>query len=396
GAVPGATISVVNEETGFRRVTRSRSDGSYVLVSLEPGLYKITARRVGFRTLIRLGVRLELAQPVRVDFTLTLGSMQESITVEGTPATLHAEDASIGTLIDRDQIEQLPLNGHNLLGLLELTPGTIVTPATRGEAGQFTSDGQRPNTNYFSIDGVSVNTGVSAGGLPAQSTGGSLPAMTALGSLHSLISLEAVNEVRVQTSTTAPEFGRLPGAQITLTSRSGSNEFHGSAFDYTRTDALDANDWFSNRQGENRPPAYMNDFGGSVGGPARRNRTFFFLSYEGMRLQQPFSWRASVPSSAIRGDAPAWIRPLLNLFPNPNGQDLGAGLAEWTAGNTRPARFDAANLRIDHALTSRIALFGRYNQTPSWSEFSGTQVNHIAIESRGLTFGASVRLRPSA
>src|SRR5258706_370951 len=126
GAVPGATISVVNEETGFRRMARSRSDGSYVLVSLEPGLYKITARRAGFRTLIRIGVRLELAQPVRVDFTLTLGSMQESITGEGTPARLHPEDASIGTLIGRDQIEQLPLNGPNLLGLLEVTPGTIV------------------------------------------------------------------------------------------------------------------------------------------------------------------------------------------------------------------------------------------------------------------------------
>src|SRR5258708_7149850 len=178
--------------THLSGLIRDPSDGSYVVVSLEPGLYKITARRVGFRTLIRLGIRLELAQPVRVDFTLTLGSVQESITVEGAPATLHTEDASIGTLIGRDQIEQLPLNGHNLLGLLELTPGTIVTPATRGEAGQFTADGQRPNTNYFSIDGVSVNTGVSAGGVPAQSTGGSLPAMTALGTLHTPISPSAV------------------------------------------------------------------------------------------------------------------------------------------------------------------------------------------------------------
>src|SRR5579859_7761183 len=118
GAVPGATITVVNEETGFRRLTRSRSDGSYVLVSLEPGLYKITARRAGFRTLIRLGVRLDLGQLVRVDFTLTIGSVQESITVEGAPATFRTEDASIGTLIGREQIERLPLNGHNLLSLL--------------------------------------------------------------------------------------------------------------------------------------------------------------------------------------------------------------------------------------------------------------------------------------
>ena len=396
GAVPGATISVVNEETGFRRVTRSRSDGSYIVVSLEPGLYKITARKVGFRTLVRLGVRLELAQPVRVDFTLTLGSVQESITVEDAPATLHTEDASIGTLIDREQIEQLPLNGHSLLGLLELAPGTIVTPATRGEAGQFTSDGQRPNTNYFSIDGVSVNTGVSAGGLPAQSTGGSLPAMTALGSLHSLISLEAVNEFRVQTSTTASEFGRLPGAQIALSSRSGSNEFHGSAFDYLRHETLEANDWFANRDGDGRAPTRMQNFGASLGGPARRNRTFFFLSYEGIRLRQPFAWRAAVPDTSVRLEAADWVRPLLDLFPLPNGPELGPGLAEWTGRNNRPSRFDAGNVRIDHALTSRITFFSRYNQTPSASEFNGTQVNRIAMESRGLTLGFNLRLRPSA
>ncbi len=395
GAVPGATITVVNEETGFRRLTRSLSDGSYVVVSLEPGLYKITARRAGFRTLIRLGVRLDLGQPVRVDFTLTLGSVQESITVEGAPATLRTEDASIGTLIGREQIERLPLNGHNLLSLFELTPGTIVTPATRGEAGQFTSDGQRPNTNYFSIDGVSVNTGVSAGGLPAQSTGGSLPAMTALGSLHSLISLEAVNEFRVQTSTTASEFGRLPGAQITLSSRSGSNEFHGSAFDYLRGETLEANDWFANRYGDGRAPTHMQNFGASLGGPARRNRTFFFLSYEGMRLQQPFAWLAAVPDTSVRRQAAGWVRPLLDLFPLPNGPELSPDLAEWTGRNNRPSRFDAANVRIDHALTSRITLFSRFNQTPSASEFNGTQVNRIAMDSRALTLGFNLRLKTS-
>src|SRR5712692_2750784 len=114
-SVPDATVTVVNEDTGFRRVTLSHSDGSYVVVYLEPGLYKITVRRAGFRTLIHLGVRLDVAQPARVDFTLSLGSMQESITVEGAPAMLHTEDGSIGTLIGREQIEHVPSNGHSLL-----------------------------------------------------------------------------------------------------------------------------------------------------------------------------------------------------------------------------------------------------------------------------------------
>ena len=392
-AVPDAAITVVNQDTGFRRLTTSRSDGSYNVVSLEPGLYKITVRHPGFRTLIRLGVRVDLAQPVRVDFNLPLGSMQESITVEDSPSAPLQEDAAVGTLITQAQIEHIPSSGRSLISLLEFTPGTIVTPATRGEPGQFTSGGQRPNANNFTVDGVSANTGVSAGGLPAQATGGSLPAMTALGSLHDLLSLEAVSDIRVETSTTAPGFGSLPGAQIVLTSRSGSNEFHGSVFDYLRNEALDANDWFANSQGDGRAPARMNDFGGSLGGPVWRNRTFFFVSYEGMRLLAPSAWRAAVPDDMARMDAPASMRPLLALFPLPNGQELGSGLAEWTGQTDRPARFDAANIRIDHALTSRITLFGRYSQTPSWSEFGSAQIDQVAMRSRGLTLGADVRLR---
>jgi len=394
-AVPDAVVTVVNQETGFRRLTNSHSDGSYDVVSLEPGLYKITVRHPGFRTLIRLGVRVDPAEPVRVDFNLPLGSMQESITVEDSPAVPLQEDTAVGTLITQDLIEHIPSNGHNLNSLLEFTPGTVITPATRGEPGQFTSGGQRPNANYFTVDGVSANTGVSAGGLPAQTTGGALPAMTALGSLHGMLPLDAVSDLRVQTSTTAPEFGSLPGAQIVLTSRSGSNEFHGAVFDYLRNNALDANDWFANSQGDGRIPAHMNDFGGSLGGPVWRDRTFFFVSYEGMRLLAPFTWRTAVPDITVRADAPPAMRPLLDLFPLPNGPALGSGLAEWTGQTSRPARFDAASVRMDHALTSRITLFERYSQTPSWSEFGSEQVDRVAIGSRGLTLGVDMRLRPN-
>ncbi len=393
--VPDAAVTVVNQETGFRRVTTSHSDGSYAVVYLEPGLYKITVRHPGFRTLIRLGVPLGATEPARVDFVLPLGSMQESITVEGLPDPKPIEDAAVGTLITRDEIEHLPSSGRNLTSLLEFTPGTIITPATRGEPGQFTSGGQRPNANYFSVDGVSANTGVSAGGLPAQSTGGSLPAMTALGGLQGLLSLDAVDEFLVQSSTTAPDFGRLPGAQIVLSSRAGTNEFHASVFDSLRNQALDANDWFANSRGDGRAPTEMNDFGGSLGGPVKRDRTFFFASYEGMRLEAPFTWLAAVPNAPARLSAPDWMRPLLDLFPSPNGQQLGSGLAEWTGQTTRPSRFDTANIRIDHALTSRITLFSRYSQTPSRSEFGGSQVNRIAISSQGLTFGVDMRLRPN-
>ena len=394
-AVPGAALTVVNEDTGFRRSTASGPDGSYAVAALEPGTYRITVRKEGFRTMIRVGVRLMLGQPSRIDFELPLGSMQETVTVEGLRTAVVQNDVSLGTLVTHDQIESVPANGRNFLSLLELTAGTVVTPATRGEAGQFSAGGQRPNSNYFTVDGVSVNTGVSAGGSPARNTGGSLPGMTAIGSLHGLLPLDAADEFRVETSSTSAEFGRLPGAQVVMTSRSGSNELHGSLFEAMRNTPLAANDWFSNSRGVRRSQLSIHDFGASMGGPVQRNRTFFYASYEGLRLKQPFSWRSAVPDRQVRLESADWVQPLLGLFPVPNGRALESGTAEWTGLNTRPSRLDTGNLRIDHALTSRITLFGRYNRTPSWSEYNGTQLNRIAMDSRSATLGLNVRFRPA-
>jgi len=266
-SVPGATVTVVNEDTGLRRVAQSQSDGGYIVSSLQPGVYKITVRKPGFRTMIRFGVKLTESQPARADFKLVVGSLQETVTVEGSAPLLSSDDVSVSTLVNRDEIEHLPLNVGGLLTLLELAPGTLVTPATRGEAGQFTVNGQRPNTHYFMVDGVSANSGVGGGGLPAQSTGGTLPGMTAFGSLDSLVSLDALEEARVQTSTTMSEFGRLPGAQISLISRSGSNELHGSLLYGFRNEVLGANDWFANRHGDGRAPQREQEFAATLGGP---------------------------------------------------------------------------------------------------------------------------------
>src|SRR5579863_9311185 len=150
-SVPGALVTIVNEDSGFRWGALSEPDGGYSVSPLQPGLYKITVRKPGFRTVIRFGVKLSPAQATRVDFRLAIGSVLESITVEGSAPLLNAEDASVGTLLGREEEEHLPLNGRGVLGLMELTPGVVVTPATRGEAGQFTVNGQRPNTNYFTV-----------------------------------------------------------------------------------------------------------------------------------------------------------------------------------------------------------------------------------------------------
>jgi hypothetical protein len=133
-----------------------------------------------------------------VDFTLPLGSMQEVITIEGAPPLVNAEDGAVGTTVDRDLLDNLPLNGHALQALFDMAPGVVATPATAGESGQFAVNGQRANTNYFYIDGVSANTGVSGAGLPGEFAGSTMPGMSAIGSLHNLVTLEEVQEVRLR------------------------------------------------------------------------------------------------------------------------------------------------------------------------------------------------------
>ena len=392
-AVEGARIAIVNEDNGFRYGMFSQADGSYT-AAVMAGDYKITVRKEGFRTMIRFHVHLDTAAPARADFALSLGSVLETITVEGASPTLNREAAAVATKLDKEDIDRLPVNGRGILGLIEMEPGTNVVPATRGDAGQFVADGQRANTNYFTVDGVSANNGVTAGGLPAQATGGALPVMSAFGSLDALVSLDAVQEFRIQSSSSPSSFGRLPGANISVVSRSGTDEFRGAASFGFRNELLSANDWIANRDGDPRAAAREQNASGNFGGPLWRHRTFFFLSYEHMALDQPFAWVQAVPSLQAQSVAPAWAQPALNLFPDPNGAPLANGLGEWTGQGSRPAMLNAASLRLDHALTNRITLFGRFSESPSTNEFGITQLNHLNFRSWSGTMGFNLRAGP--
>jgi hypothetical protein len=392
GGIGMAAVTVVNEDTGFRRTTTSEPTGVYAVSSLVPGSYKITVRREGFVSVVQFGVKLLPGGSTRADFIMPVGSVEESITVVGTAPLVAQEDASTGSRIDRDEMDRLPLNGGGVLNLLEFAPGTIVVPATRGEAGQFTATGQRPNTNYFTVDGLSANTGITAGGLPAQSTGGSLPALSAFGSMDSLISMEAVQEFRVTTSTSVAEFGRLPGAAVALTSRSGSNELHGSTLYRIRNEMLSANDWFGNQAGYGLMPLRLENITQTLGGPVKRNRTFFFFSYEHTAMRQPFIWQQTVPTLAARQSAADWAQPLLNLFPAPNGSTPAGNIGVWTGGNVRPAALTTGGARIDQAIGSRVMLFGRYNDSPSLNEFGTLVVNRLDLRSRSATLGLNARI----
>jgi hypothetical protein len=362
--IPAVQITLLNLSTALQRHATTNDEGSYVIPLLPPGRYNVTAERHGFTTVEIRNVVLNTGDQLSLRVKLKVGEIGETVTIVEAPSGVQ-ESAAVGTIVNRNFVEHLPLNGRSFQSLFELTPGVVLTRATFNEQGQFSVNGQRANANYFMVDGVSANVGVSAGSAPGQSAGGSLPALTALGSTNNLVSVDALEEFRILTSTYAPEFGRTPGAQVSIITRSGTNEFRGTLFDYFRNDALDASDWFSNSRGLRRPSLRQNDFGGVLGGPIVKDRAFFFFSYEGLRLRQPQVAITEVPSISARQIAPMALRPFLNAFPLPNGPETQNGLAEFSASYSDPASLNATSLRVDIVRSERLALFSRYNYATS-------------------------------
>jgi hypothetical protein len=386
-ALVDAVVAAVNEDTGIRRSVRSDSSGQYAIGALEPGLYKVTARKPGFQTVAQLNVEVKAGTTARVDFTMPVGSYRETVTVESAPAEWRTADSPGQFTASRRAIDALPLDGRGILTLAELAPGVVATPASSGEAGQFSVNGQRANKNYFSVDGVSANSGVTGSAAPAQFSGGALPGMTAFGGLQSLSALGGLQEARIDTSDLAPESGRMPGAQVKLVTRSGSNDWHGSAGYGFRNERLAGNDWFAASRGYGRAPLRLNQWAGALGGPILRNRTFFFATVEGLRLQSPFAWVGAAASEESRQAASPGQRAVLDAFPRANGPSLGGGVAEYLARGSNPSRLDSGSVRIDHALTSKIALFGRFMQAPSTTQFGDDRVEESSFRSRSVTLG---------
>src|SRR5215469_11639344 len=299
-AIADAKVTAVNVGTNFRYEAATNSSGEYYFANLPPGSYSLEIEKAGFKKLVRPDVTLHVQDALHIDFEMTLGPSKESVTVEAGVPLVNTTDATVSTVIDRNFVEDLPLNGRSFQTLIMLTPGVVVTATAFDDQGQFSVNGQRANANYFTVDGVSANFGVTGYVALVQTAGGALPALSAQGGTNSLVSVEAMQEFRVQTSSFAPEFGRTPGGQISIVTRSGTNDFHGTLFEYLRNDVLDANDWFNGYT--NHPPLpkardRQNDFGGVFGGPIAKDKTFFFFSYEGLRLRQPSTQESTVPDA---------------------------------------------------------------------------------------------------
>ncbi|MGC4052237.1 MAG: hypothetical protein QM757_23115, partial [Paludibaculum sp.] len=247
----------------------------------------------------------------------------------------------------------------------------------RGTGRRAELNGLRSNTNYYMLDGVSYTGGAGLLGGPGGGGGGFMGPALAMGAggatgLNSP-TLDSLQEVRIQTSTFAPEFGRTPGAQISMTSRSGTNALHGSAYEYFRNNKFNANDWFANAAGIDRGDMRQNQFGGTLGGALVKNKTFLFGSADLALRQVPQTVVANVPSLLARNAAPAVLRPYLRAFPLANGPDLDNGAARFTAVTTNPQNRKSYAARLDHTFSPGNVVFARYSFTPSNSDQRGSE-----------------------
>lgn len=409
--VPGTEVTLTNLNTNVVSETKTNGEGIYRINGLLPGIYRANVTKDGFKSVVKGDIELHVQDNVSINFALEIGSVSETVTVQGGNPNINTTDGAVSTVIDHGFVENMPLNGRSLQDLFSLSPGvedvgwiTSGWGGIPGYSGEMIVNGQRAEANYFTVDGVSATNGAGpgafGGGPSSSGISGSTEAETALGTTQSTVSVDALQEFRVSTSTYSAEYGRTPGGQFALTTRSGTNDWHGSAYDYVRNEDFDANDWFQAKQGLPKTKERQNDFGGTLGGPFiipglydGKDKTFFFFSYEGLRLWTPQSaGEGAVPDDTLRSTAPAAIQPFLKAFPEPNRGESGLndGLGLWYAAVSNPSSLDSVSARIDHNFGARLNVFGRYANAPSTSSNIGWATNYYdAINSQSLTLGAT-------
>jgi hypothetical protein len=412
--VPDVKITILNAATSLKRTTVTSAHGYFSVALLPPGTYSLAALRDGFAPVEIRDIVLNTNDLRDIAIVLKVGTKTESVTVEADVSTMDTTH-SVATVVDRTFVENMPLNGRSFMSLIELTPGVVRTAG----AGQFSFNGSRDNTNYFTVDGISANVGIGAvqGAGLGQQGAGEVGNLTAIGTTSSILSVDAMQEFKIQTSTYSAEFGRSAGGQIQMVSRSGTNSLRGTAFDYVRNEIFDAmnpfNKWQNWAQNQHfvKPPLRQNDFGFVLGGPVYipglydgKDKTFFFVSYEGIRLRLPTSGVFAVPPAAIRtkpwvsGDlttAYTALQPYMAMVPLPNSVNQ-YGQQAFSAVFSNPKRTDATSIKIDHTINSKLILFGRFSDSPSYSAArypsSANEVDYTHFYNKTLTLGATSAL----
>ncbi len=398
--IPGAEVTIENRATGLKRTVTTNISGVYLFPALKPDTYTITAQKDGFAPIEFKDIVLNVGDEKGLKIQMKVGDVSAEVTVDA-GVVLSNETAAVSTVVDRNIIENMPLNGRTMQPLIQLSPG-VVPLQTSGEPNGFSVNGQRPSANYTIVDGVSANTGITIGNRNiADGNNGSRAGTNAQGSYASLVSVDAIQEFQILTSTFAPEFGRAPGGQVIINTRSGENKYHGTLHEDFRNDYLDARSFFD----VEKPALRYNNFGGTFSGPlpffnfgeggpffhSGKDRTHFFFSYEGQRflLPQPRT-SAPVPSVAARESATSEAaRSIFDAYPLPTSS-INADTGLFEAAFSDPNNADNASLRIDHNYKGKFMFFGRTNWSQSASETRViSDLNSSQYDSKFFTFGAT-------
>ncbi|MCL4401211.1 MAG: TonB-dependent receptor [Acidobacteria bacterium] len=357
----GALLRITETGTKFERTLQSDGRGRYLAPGLMPGVYEIEVALEGFRGEVRAGIPLAAGRSIPIDFHLALGETYEKVVVTAETPLVSTSTSDWGGSITAQQVDALPLNGRDLFDLSSQEPGATVARSagktmTSGTGIHISANGARPNQNSFRLDGIYINDAISSA--PASAGG-------------RLLGVEGIQELRLVTSPFSAEYGRLAGAAFTAVSKGGTNDLHGSVYEYLRNSALDSCNFFD-PAGEKIPPLRKNQFGALLGGPLRRNRLFFLGNYEGIREASSRTVHAATLTQDARNGilpgadgarivpvTPA-VAPYLNLYPLPNGREFGDGTAEFIATSPTPAREDYAAAKVDFVHSGRLRFAGRY------------------------------------
>ena len=372
--IAGAQVTLTNLDTGLARKAVTNADGHYSLPFVPPGNYRLHLFSSGFKSVTREKVRINVDQAVRIDFTLEIGALTEIINITGNGPPLELETSSIGHVIENKTIVTLPLNGRNYSQLALLIPGVTPNRLTQAADG-FSLNGNRTTQNKFLVDGLDNNNYLL--GLTTGSTQAVHP------------SVDAIEEFKVESANYSAQYGQAAGGVISVAIKSGTNNFHGSAFEFLRNEKLDANDFFANRAGLERGPLRFNQFGGTLGGPVWRNRTFFFASYQGTRKHTSNASVITVPTpEQVRGNFGAIDiydptnvtggnrhqfannvipevrmdpvgRQIAALYPAPNQPGLVNNYASLVPKTEAADQYD---FRGDHNFSERDKLFARFSK----------------------------------
>ena len=356
GVLQQVQIVVENQQTAARRTVHTDDQGRYRALQLAPGPYRITAQLEGFETEIRDGVIVTVGREAGLDLTLHVGAISQETVVTADAQQVDTLTGSLSSLMDNRSIRELPLNGRDLAQLALLEPGVMPSRRSSDSGGPGTKlvlSGNRPSQVSFVLDGSDINDA-------NNNTPGSVAGV--------LLGVDTLQEFRVLTNSYSATFGRSAGGVISAATRSGTNAWHGSLFEFVRNSAFDAKNFFDSPTAP-IPPFKRNQFGGMVEGPVKHDSTFFLFSYEGLRQRLGVTTRSVVPDQDARqgiipGREPVAVDPsvpgYLDLVPLPNGRNFGDGTGELILASSQATNENFLTGRLDHRFSDQTSVFGRY------------------------------------